>query len=115
MDWILKYWIQELFALVIAGLTWCIRKLRKKKTENDVLRDAMMALLHDRLYAACSFFIAQGWCSLEDRNNLEYLYRPYKELGGNGTGENLYRKCLSLPYDEREMKERQKANSKGGN
>ena len=98
MDWILKYWIQELFALVIAGLTWCIRRLRRKKTEYDVLREGILALLHDRLYAACSFFIAQGWASLEDRENLEYLYRPYKDLGGNGTGERLYNTVMKLPY-----------------
>jgi hypothetical protein len=27
----------------------------------------------------------------EDRSNLEYLYKPYKALGGNGTGESLYK------------------------
>ena len=90
MDWILKYWIQELFAVIIAVLGWCVKKLRKKKTEYDVLREGILALLHDRLYTACSFFIARGWASLEDRENLEYLYRPYKALGGNGTGETLY-------------------------
>ena len=108
MDWILKYWIQELFALVIAGLTWCIRKLKRKKNEYDVLRDAMMALLHDRLYAACSFFIAQGWASLEDRDNLEYLYRPYKELGGNGTGANLFDTVNKLPFQKTDKEEEEK-------
>ena len=56
-----------------------------------------MALLHDRIYQACSFFIARGYCTPEDRSNLEYLYKPYKALGGNGTGESLYNKCLELP------------------
>jgi hypothetical protein len=28
---------------------------------------------------------------------LRYLYKPYKALGGNGTGESLYKKCLELP------------------
>ena len=72
MDWILKYWIQELFAVIIAVLGWCV----------------------------CSFFIARGWASLEDRENLEYLYRPYKALGGNGTGETLYHTVEKLPYQE---------------
>ena len=57
-------------------------------------------------HQACSFFIAQGYCSPEDRNNLEYLFRPYKELGGNGTGESLYHKCMDLPLtkEEKEVK-----------
>lgn len=25
-----------------------------------------------------------------DRDNLEYMFKPYKALGGNGTGEELY-------------------------
>ena len=104
MDWILKYWIQELFAVIIAVLTWCVRKLRKKKTEYDVLREGILALLHDRLYQACSFFIARGWATLDDRENLEYLYRPYKALGGNGTGETLYHTVEKLPYQKEEEK-----------
>jgi len=103
-DWIIKYWVQELFALIIAVLGWCVKKLRTKKTEYDVLREGILALLHDRLYQACSFFIARGWASLEDRDNLEYLYRPYKALGGNGTGENLYQEVLKLPFKGEEVK-----------
>ncbi|MGN0270523.1 MAG: hypothetical protein ACI4CX_07505 [Candidatus Weimeria sp.] len=97
LDFIMKYWIQELFALIIAIITWLWRILLKRKNENEQIREAMMALLHDRLYKSCSFYIMQGFCSVEDRNNLEYLYVPYKALGGNGTGESLYKKCLELP------------------
>ena len=41
-----------------------------------------------------------GFIPLEDRENLEYLYRPYKALGGNGTGETLYHTVEKLPYQE---------------
>lgn len=97
MNFILRYWVQELFALIIAIITWLWRALLRRKQENDEIREGMMALLHDRIYQACSFFLKRGWCSLEDRSNLEYLYTPYKALGGNGTGESLYKKCLELP------------------
>ena len=93
IDFILKYWIQELFALILAVLTWLWQTLLRRKQENDEIKEGMMALLHDRIYQACSFFIARGWCSPEDRSNLEYLYKPYKELGGK----SLYKKCLELP------------------
>ena len=97
IDFILRYWIQELFALIIAIITWLWRALLRRNRENDEIKEGMMALLHDRIYQACSFFLKRGWCSLEDRSNLEYLYKPYKALGGNGTGESLYKKCLELP------------------
>ena len=104
IDFIVKYWIQELFVLIITVLTWCVGKLRKKHDENDKVKEGMMALLHDRLYQACSFFIARGWATLDDRENLEYLYRPYKALGGNGTGETLYHTVEKLPYQKEEEK-----------
>lgn len=97
MDFVVRYWVQELFALIIALLTWLVKQVKSKKKEYDVLNDAIMALLHDRLYKACSFLIEKGYCTIEDRQNLEYLFVPYKSLGGNGTVESLYRKCLDLP------------------
>ena len=98
VDFILRYWVQEMFTLIIAAITWMGKTLYRKKNEYDVLRQGIMALLHDRLYQACSYFIDRGYCTIEDRNNLEYLYIPYKALGGNGTGESLYRKCMELPF-----------------
>lgn len=53
------------------------------------------------------FFIVRGWCSPDDRSNLEYLYKPYKALGGNGTGESLYKKCLELPLTADRNKEKE--------
>lgn len=106
-DFIVRYWVQELFALIIAAVTWLIRQVKTKKTEYEILKEGIVALLHDRLYQACSFFIERGHCSLTDRSNLEYLYRPYKALGGNGTGESLYKKCLELPFSEDRMNEKE--------
>ena len=107
IDFILRYWVQELFALIIAMITWMVRAIHKKKDEYDILREGILALLHDRLYQSCSFFIERGFCTIEDRNNLEYLYTPYKALGGNGTGETLYKKCQELPLsaDSKEKEE----------
>jgi len=99
-EFILRYWVQELFVLIIAFITWMFQRVKLWKKDQEITREGMVALLHDRLYQACSFFIRQGYCTLADRNNLEYLYIPYKALGGNGTGENLYETCMNLPYNK---------------
>jgi hypothetical protein len=97
LDFILRYWVQELFALIIAMITWMVRAIHKKKDEYDILREGILALLHDRLYQSCSFFIERGFCT----------YTPYKALGGNGTGESLYKKCLELPITADRNKEKE--------
>lgn len=89
IDFIVKFWVQELFALLIALVTWLVKQVRSRKKEYGVLNDAIMALLHDRLYGACGYLIDKGFCTIEDRQNLEYLYVPYKTLGGNGTVETV--------------------------
>lgn len=97
VEFIVKYWVQELFAVLIALITWLVKQVRCKKREYKVLNEAIMALLHDRLYQSCSALLKKGFCTMEDRHNLEYLYVPYKALGGNGNVESLYHKCMELP------------------
>ena len=108
-DFIVKYWVQELFALVIAGGTWIWRTAGARRRENMIIREGMLALLHDRLFKACSFYIEQGWCPVEGRHNLECLFKPYSDLGGDGTAESLYHKCMDLPISLEE-----KNSSEGG-
>ena len=103
-EFIVQYWVQELFAVIIALFTWMVRKMAKRQNEADIRKQAMMALLHDRLYRSCSYFLTQGYCPVDDKENLECLFKPYKALGGNGTGEALYKKCIELPISEEKAK-----------
>lgn len=98
-DFIVKYWIQELMAAIVAAIGFIANKVRVWKKKQDLITDGVLAILHDRLYQACQFYLKRGYCTLEDRDNLEYMFRPYKALGGNGTGEELYNRCVALPYE----------------
>ena len=51
----------------------------------------------DRLYAECSRCLTQGSIDTDGLRNLEYLYRSYHALGGNGTGTELYNRAKALP------------------
>ena len=53
---------------------------------------------HDRIIVLCEKYIAQGWISADDFENLhDYLYVPYKKMGGNGTAEKLMADVMKLP------------------
>lgn len=75
-------------------------KLQRQKTEERFrkIESANLALLHDMIYQQCSCFLEQGWISVDDLENLEYIWKGYKGLGGNGTGEALYTKVVALPH-----------------
>lgn len=74
-------------------------KQARDETETRLknLEFANVALLHDKIYQQCTTFINDGWISVDDLENLDYLWRGYHNLGGNGTGEILYNKVKALP------------------
>lgn len=75
-------------------------KAQREQTERRFrnLESANLALLHDKIYQQCIYFLEQGWISVDDLENLEYIWKGYRALGGNGTGEALYSKILTLPH-----------------
>lgn len=101
MDWILKYWMQWLFGVVVAGLTtmlgYLYKRIKKEMEEQRRIREGLLAILHDRLYQSCIYFIGKGSITVSALKNLEYLYVGYHALGGNGTGTELYETCKKLP------------------
>ena len=101
LDWIIKYWVQWLFGLICAALLAAYRHLSKRVKEQEeerkAIKEGLLAILHDRLYAECSRCLAQGSIDTDAMRNLEYLYRSYHALGGNGTGTELYNRAKALP------------------
>lgn len=73
-----------------------------KKTENKGARTQLLVgLAHDRILQSGMFYIKRGWLSIDEYENLyEYLYKPYKELGGNGTAERIIKQLEKLPHEE---------------
>ena len=104
LGFIVKYWAQWLFGIVAAGLTAAYRNLSKKiktqKEENKAIKEGLLAILHDRLYQACTHYIEIGHIDLSALKNVEYLYKSYHALGGNGTGTELYTRAKALPIRE---------------
>lgn len=68
-----------------------------KHSAKTVTEKAVLALLHDKLYYLCEKHINAGYITVDEFDNLTYLYEPYKEMGGNGTCEQLYNDCKKLP------------------
>lgn len=104
LEFIAKYWLEVGFGLLVCGVSAGFRvvmqKLRERKTEQDAMKDGVLALLHDRLYQVCSYYIHQGEISLPEVKNIEYIYRGYHTLGGNGTGTELFERVKELKLKE---------------
>lgn len=84
-------------------IAWLLKLLfsrqKKQQMQQEAIIEGMLALMHDRIfsiYAECS---KKEYATVEDIRNLEYLYRPYHALGGNGTGTELYERVMKMPTE----------------
>lgn len=99
---ILKYWATYGMGLIAMALAAMAKWIKEKFKKQDALTAASLALLHDKIYRYCTEYIEQNRVSVEDLENLGHLYRAYKALGGNGTGEALYKRVQALPIKDKE-------------
>lgn len=66
---------------------------KKVSIEGKMLR----GLAHDRICELGERYLAQGYITRDEYENLhDYLFLPYKELGGNGTAEKIVTDCGRL-------------------
>ena len=93
LSYISAHWTE--WAIGLLGLGWGY--LVKKVTEYKTIKDGLLAMMHDRLYQSCTFYIKQGSIDIGGLKNIEYLYKSYHALGGNGTGTDLYNRVKALP------------------
>lgn len=91
----------EVVSLIIAAaLGWAGKAFYATIQEQKALKKAVRALLHDRLYQSCRYYIQQGYVDSEGLTNVGLVYEAYHELKGNGTGTNLYERMKALPLRE---------------
>ena len=100
LDFIKEYWLEFAFTLVVTFLSFLVKRLYSKFKQEiatqRLLKEGMVAILHDRLYQLCTIYIERSSITIDELENLEYLYKSYHNLGGNGTGTALFNRCKSL-------------------
>lgn len=73
------------------------KKEKQEIVDEKLLRDADRHLLRRALKEDHEFYINQGYCSVEDKDEVEHTYQTYHGLGGNGLGTSLRNDILALP------------------
>lgn len=112
IDFIIKYWLQAFFGIVLTVLVTALKKAfaiiseekklrlenaKKESKEQDLIKEALLCLMHDRIFQACRWHLGNGEIAISEMKNLKKLYDGYAALGGNGTAKELYERCQDLP------------------
>lgn len=74
--------------------TWLMSRSNNKTAKDRII----MGLAYAEICRRAEHYIADGEISTDDYKDFEkYLYKPYKEMGGNGTAEKLMKEVEKLP------------------
>ena len=103
-DFVLKYWVEFLFGLIVAGLGILYRKLSKRVSDNQsrdkAMEDGIRELLKDRIIQAHDYYVNEKRsCSAFRKASIDSMYEAYHTLGGNGTVTRLCQEIDSLPTE----------------
>jgi hypothetical protein len=72
--------------------------IQRKAQKQDALIKMVLGLGHEKIIEVGLKYIERGYVTKDEYEDLEkYLYRPYKELGGNGTVERIMESVKKLP------------------
>lgn len=107
-EFIVKYWLEFLFSLIIGIIGYFVKKIKKKQEEqakkqeeqekkNKAIENGVQALLRNELIKNFRIYKANGEITLLDKENMEHLFEQYFALGGNGTMHDVYKEFQEIP------------------
>lgn len=101
VEFIVKYWLEALFTLLSSVFALLFKRLFKKMKENKDKQNAveagLQALLRNELVRRYREYETKQEISIIDMENIEHMFKEYKNLGGNGTVKKMYDELLKLP------------------
>ena len=72
--------------------------IQRRSDKSNIETELLIGLGHDRIIYLGMSYIERGWITEGEYENLyEYLYKPYKRAGGNGSAEKVMQEVGKLP------------------
>lgn len=93
-------WLPTVATIIAAafGSTGLWQLIQRRLDKKDVRTRMLLGLGHDRIIDLGMKYIEQGYITRSEYENLhKYLYKPYIEMGGNGTAKRLMEAVNKLP------------------
>lgn len=90
--------VPVIVAVLASSGLWAF--LLKKSDKKDAQSEMLMGLAHDRILYLGKSYLARSptYITMDEYDNLKnYLYEPYKKLGGNGTASGLWMRLTNSP------------------
>ena len=81
IEFIQRYWLEVFFGCIVSALSLVVRsiwaRIQKETAEQQVMKAAALAMMHDRIYSLARYYIAQGYATIQDLDNMEHIYTGF--------------------------------------
>lgn len=104
-EFIVKYWIEFLFGLIISGMGVMAKFMYNQHLKNKAIGKGVEALLRNGIVQTYNKWSEKGYCPIYARENAVRMYEPYHILGGNDVATDLIEDLKKLPTEPPKKKE----------
>lgn len=95
---ILEAFVTILVSVLASSGVWAV--VMKVMDKKDVRTQMLIGLGHDRIMYLGNSYISRGYITSEEYENLvDYLYKPYELMGGNGSAKRVIDEVKKLPLN----------------
>lgn len=71
--------------------------IQNRSTAKSARDRMLLGLGHAEIFRLCDKYLQRGGITSDELEDLDkYLYKPYHDLGGNGTASSMVEKCRKL-------------------
>lgn len=105
IEFIVKYWIEFLFGLIISGMGVMAKLMYNQHLKNKAIDKGVEALLRNGIVQTYNKWSERGYCPIYARENATRMYEPYHILGGNDVATDLIEDLKGLPTEPQKKKE----------
>ena len=100
-----------IITLISSGVwTFMIEVIKMRSEKVTTERRMLLGLGHDVLYQRLTHYLERGYIEPSELENVEYVFKPYVGLGGNGTCKLLYDEVCKLPHSPQKVGRPKKEN-----
>lgn len=100
IEFIIQYWLEIAFSCVVGAISIIMKKIYGKyknlSARQKAVEQGVQALLRNELIRCYREYEAKGEITILDKENIEHMFKEYKNLGGNGTVAKMYEDLMNL-------------------
>ena len=101
LEFIMKYWLECVFGLIVTGLTAGVtrinKKLKEERARNQAIENGVRDILRMQILDTYERCKASGKISVSRKDAIDSAYKSYHALGGNGTITQVHNELMEMP------------------